>query len=370
MAETRQQDTASVGEAGQRGGRSAQETHRATAAALRQGGEAVAEAGGRAGQAGATAIRGGGEAAAELAQRSGQAAGHVARRGAREFAEEGRRYAHEAADDIEMTADRFAETLGQVAHDMGRLMMVPRSAGGGIEEMQEAMGSLLNGVMRTNLRMTQELFRRANPGGVVELQGALLHEYIDTMLEGGSTILRATRRTADEALRPLERRGGRRGAEGRRNGEQRLCVAEVMSRNVRVVNPDETVQQAARLMAEEDAGALPVGENDRLIGMLTDRDLALRVLAEGKDPARTKTRDAMTAGTHYLFEDEDIDSATEKMEREQVRRMPVLNRAKRLVGIVSLGDVARHADRQAGHALAGIARQGGRHNQSEEMTRP
>ena len=143
-----------------------------------------------------------------------------------------------------------------------------------------------------------------------------------------------------------------------------------MSRNVRIVNPEETVQQAARLMVEEDAGALPVGENDRLIGMVTDRDLALRVLTEGKDPARTKMRDVMTAGTHYVFEEEDIEAATEKMEREQVRRMPVLNHAKRLVGIVSLGDVARRADRQAGRALAGIALGGGRHNQSEEMTRP
>jgi CBS domain-containing protein len=252
---------------------------------------------------------------------------------------------------------------------MSRLMMMPRSAGGGIEDMQEAMGRLVNGVMRTNLRATQELFRRANPTSIVELQGTFVREYFEALMEGGTTILRATRRTADEALRPLERQGGRRGTQGNR-GEQAPRVAEVMSRNVRIVNPEETVQQAARLMVEEDAGALPVGENDRLVGMITDRDLAARALAEGKDPTRTKVREVMTVGTHYVFEDEDLEAVAEDMAREQVRRMPVLNRAKRLVGIVSLGDVARRANGQAGHALAGIAREGGRHNQSEEMTRP
>jgi CBS domain-containing protein len=294
----------------------------------------------------------------------------VARRGARDFAEDGRNFAREAADDAEESADRFAEVLRHMAHDISRLMAVPRSAGGGIEDMQEAMGNLVNGVMRTNLRMTQELFRRANPTSIVELQGAFVREYFEALMEGGTTMLRATRRTADEALRPLERHGGRRGAHDHNGGEQAPRVAEVMSRNVRVVNPEESVQQAARLMAEEDAGVLPVGENDRLIGMVTDRDLALRVLTDGKDPARTKVREVMTAGTHYVFEDEDIEAAMENMEREQVRRMPVLNRAKRLVGIVSLGDVARRAKGRAGHALAGIAREGGRHNQSEEMTRP
>ena len=147
-------------------------------------------------------------------------------------------------------------------------------------------------------------------------------------------------------------------------------IGDVMTRDVQLARPEQSIREAAELMARADVGSLPVSDNDRLVGMVTDRDLALRVLTEGKDPARTKVREVMTAGTHYVFDDEDLDSATEKMEREQVRRMPVLNHAKRLVGIVSLGDVARRADRQAGRALAGIAREGGRHNQSEEMTRP
>jgi CBS domain-containing protein len=134
-----------------------------------------------------------------------------------------------------------------------------------------------------------------------------------------------------------------------------------MTRHVRVVNPEETVQQAARMMGEADAGAIPVGENDRLIGMVTDRDLAVRVLGEGKDPSRTKVRDVMSPNTAYVFEDQDIDTVAESMRGRQVRRMPVLNRDKRLVGIVSLGDLAREAgDRQSiSRALSGIARDRG-----------
>jgi|GEM_PF-150113 len=277
------------------------------------------------------------------------------------MAEDGRHAADEAAQQIEESAERYAETLRQMAHDLSRLMMLPRSAGGGIQDMQEAMGMMLNGVMQTNLRMTQELMRRASPNGLVEMHGAFVRDCVSAMVEGGTTLLRATRRTAEEALRPLEQ--PRREASGRQQ-QRAPRVAEVMSREVRVVNPDETVQQAARLMTEADAGALPVGENDRLVGMVTDRDLAIRVLAEGKDPARTKVREVMSPGTHYVFEDEDLDEAAANMEHEQVRRMPVLNRQKRLVGIVSIGDVARRLEGRAGRAMAGVARPGGHHDQS------
>ncbi len=111
-----------------------------------------------------------------------------------------------------------------------------------------------------------------------------------------------------------------------------------------------------------------MGENDRLVGMVTDRDVALRLAAEGKDPARTKVRAVMTPEIRYVFEDEDVHRAVETMAGQQVRRLPVLNRDKRLVGIVSLGDLATEvrSSRLAGRALAGVAQAGGQHNHAAE----
>lgn len=367
MAETRQQDTPGAGEAGrERGSRGTpQEAGRAGAAQMRQGAEAGAETGMRAGQATAAMMREGSEAGAETMRRMGEATGTTARRSARDVADGGRRIAEGAAHEMEQTAERYADALRQMAHDLSRLMMMPRTAGGGLQEMQEAVGQMVNGVMRTNLRMTQEMLRRTNPGAVVELQGAFMREVLESFVEGGATVLRATRRTADEALRPLEEQLGRRGEEARhdRGGQDQRGprVAQVMTRDVRVVNAEETAQQAARMMAEHDAGAMPVGENGRLVGMVTDRDLAVRVLAEGKDPARTKVREVMTPETAYVFEDQDVDTVAETMRSRQVRRMPVLNRDKRLVGIVSLTDLARATgERQSiGRALSGMARERG-----------
>ena len=372
MAETRQQDMPGAGEAGrERGGRGQQEAARAGAAQMRQGGEAGAEAGQRGGQAAASAMRTQAQTGSEAMQRGGEAMAHMARGGTRTLAEGGRDMAEGAAHEMEETVERTAEAIRRMAHDISRLMMMPRTAGGGLQDMQNAMGQLMNGVMRTNLRMTQEMFRRANPGAVVEIQGSFMRDYLETLVEGGATMLRATRRTADEALRPIEEEMERRNGEARQKqgaGRQQggPCVADVMTRDVRVVNPEETVQQAARIMGEADAGAVPVGENDRLVGMITDRDLALLVLAEGKDPARTKVRDVMTSGTAYVFEDQELAEVAESMRRRQVRRLPVLNRDKRLVGIVSLGDLARETGswEGIGHALSGIARNGARQDRA------
>jgi len=139
-----------------------------------------------------------------------------------------------------------------------------------------------------------------------------------------------------------------------------MQVNEVMSRNVRVASPGDTLQQAASLMAELDAGALPVGENDKLIGMITDRDIAIRGDARGKDPTRTSVRDIMTVGeVKYCYEDEDVEHVAKNMAELAVRRLPVVNRQKRLVGIVSLGDLWGNAPPGAdGDALRGVTRQG------------
>lgn len=143
-----------------------------------------------------------------------------------------------------------------------------------------------------------------------------------------------------------------------------MRVSEAMTREVYVADPEETIQQAALAMAGIDVGALPVRDNDRLVGMITDRDIAVRGVAEGKGPG-AKVRDVMTTDVKYCFEDEDVEDVTRNMGDIQVRRLPVVNRQKRLVGILSLGDVAlTDGDGRAGNALRMISRPGGEHTQT------
>lgn len=121
-------------------------------------------------------------------------------------------------------------------------------------------------------------------------------------------------------------------------------VSEVMTRDVCIVNPSQTIREAATQMADADVGSLPVGENDRLVGMITDRDIVLRAVAEGRDPA-TAVREVMTDRIQYCFDDEDIDQVARNMADLGVRRLPVVNRDKRLVGIIALSNIAK-----CGHA--------------------
>src|SRR5947209_1379155 len=126
-----------------------------------------------------------------------------------------------------------------------------------------------------------------------------------------------------------------------------MLVREVMTRDVAVVHPDTPVQEAADRMKDLDVGLLPVCDGDRLVGMVTDRDLTVRSTAEGLDPWTACVRDALTPGVVYCFEDQDAAEAARVMKERQVRRLPVLDRDKRLVGIVSLGDLAvETGDRQ------------------------
>lgn len=144
-----------------------------------------------------------------------------------------------------------------------------------------------------------------------------------------------------------------------------MRVAEVMCTDVCIVSADETIRDAAKLMDDIDAGALPVSDGDRLVGMITDRDIAVRAVAAGKG-VDTAVKDIMTGEVMYCFEDEDVQHVVENMGDIQVRRLPVMNRQKRLVGIVSLGDLATvHSPESAGIALSGIAQPGGLHNQSD-----
>ncbi|WP_274425858.1 CBS domain-containing protein [Chelativorans sp. YIM 93263] len=141
---------------------------------------------------------------------------------------------------------------------------------------------------------------------------------------------------------------------------------ELMTRDVRLANPDETIQQAAKMMAEIDAGFLPVGDDDRLVGMVTDRDIAVRAVAKGLGPD-ARIGEVMTPDVKYCFEDEDTDYIAHNMANQQIRRICVLDRNKQLVGVLSLGDLAFTEGREpAGDALTGISQPGGLHTQTGE----
>jgi CBS domain-containing protein len=142
--------------------------------------------------------------------------------------------------------------------------------------------------------------------------------------------------------------------------EAAMKVKETMSTNVRLARPDQTIREAAQAMAEVDSGVLPVGENDRLVGMITDRDIAVRGIAKGKGPD-TSVRDVMTDHVDYCYEDQEVNEVTKNMADIKVRRLPVLNRDKRLVGIISLGDIAQAGKGRTDEALGEISKPGGEH---------
>src|SRR5262245_1232241 len=159
---------------------------------------------------------------------------------------------------------------------------------------------------------------------------------------------------------------GRVARTGRLRHERRCAmqVNEVMSSDVNIASPQQTIREAARMMAEIDAGALPVGENDRLVGMITDRDIAVRAVAAGKGP-ETPVREIMSAEVKYCFDGDDIDDVAQNMAEIKLRRLPVLNEQKRLVGIISLADIAlAEGPDPVGQALCGISEPGGEHSQA------
>jgi CBS domain-containing protein len=141
-----------------------------------------------------------------------------------------------------------------------------------------------------------------------------------------------------------------------------MRVSEAMSRNVRLAAPGQTIRDAAKIMADIDAGAVPVQDNDRLVGMITDRDIAVRAVAAGKGPD-TPVGDVMTRDIKYCYEDEELDHVAKNMGDIRVRRLPVVNREKRLVGIISLADLAvKQGARPAGKAVTGVSQPGGPHS--------
>ena len=134
-------------------------------------------------------------------------------------------------------------------------------------------------------------------------------------------------------------------------------LKEIMTSNVEVIAPEATVQEAAMKMKDLNVGAIPVCDGDKLFGMITDRDLVIRVVAEGRNPQTASVSKAMTPDVVFCFEDDDIEKASQLMAQRQIRRLPVLSSAKKLVGIVALGDLAVHAEnlQMSGHVLGQVS---------------
>lgn len=141
-----------------------------------------------------------------------------------------------------------------------------------------------------------------------------------------------------------------------------MQVSDCMTRDVAIATPQDTIRQAAAKMAEIDAGSLPVGDGDRLVGMITDRDIAIRGVGRGCG-ADTPVAEVMSREIKYCYEDEDVDDVIDNMADLQLRRLPVLSRDKRLIGIVSLSDLADREARLTGKALGEIARPSMLHSQ-------
>jgi CBS domain-containing protein len=136
-----------------------------------------------------------------------------------------------------------------------------------------------------------------------------------------------------------------------------MQVNRVMTRRAECTRPDATLQEAAQRMTELDVGSLPVCDNDRLVGILTDRDITVRSISKGHDPKTHQVREVMTSDLFFCFEDQDVKEVADVMREKQIRRLPVLDRNKRLAGIVSIGDLAVEVEDEklVGRALEGIS---------------
>ena len=142
-----------------------------------------------------------------------------------------------------------------------------------------------------------------------------------------------------------------------------MKISEVMTRDVRTIRPDQTAQEAASFMLNEDTGSMPVSDGDRLLGMITDRDIAVRGVAKGHGPD-TPVSELMTNDVVCARDTDDVAEVASKMSSAQVRRMPIVDSSDRICGIVSLGDLSRQADPQAAdQALQGVSAPGSQHSQ-------
>ena len=126
-----------------------------------------------------------------------------------------------------------------------------------------------------------------------------------------------------------------------------MKAADIMTKDITVVNPESSIRDAAEKMRALDTGILPVCDGRDMVGVITDRDIVIRTTADGKDPADGKVKEAMTTEVAFCLEDEDIEKIAHRMEEHKVRRMPVISHGKKLVGMISLADMATHGEQSA-----------------------
>jgi CBS domain-containing protein len=183
------------------------------------------------------------------------------------------------------------------------------------------------------------------------------HRVIPPSREKSSPLFRGRNRLAPRPLLAERQRPTQ-------SKENPMKVSDIMTRDVHLASPSQKLREVAAVMEKHDIGVLPVGDNDRLVGMITDRDIAVRGISHGLGPD-APVRDVMTNDVRYCFEDENIEDLAQNMADEQIRRLPVLNSKKRLVGIIALADLAVSQDGRSGEmALSGISQTGGQHCQS------
>jgi hypothetical protein len=218
MADNRQDTKQSEQVATRSPAQAASDAGRQGAEAVQQGGRAASEALRRGGEFTAEATRRGGEAGAETARRAGDAASEVIRRGAQDVAEGQREFVQDAAERFEEVSRKVAQAVQGTTEDVRTLMALPNAARGGLQDLQQSVTGLVEGVVQTNLRATQELFRLANPGAFVELQQRFAREYVDVLMQSSARLIRAVRLTADQTLAPIEKQIEQR--QHARRGEQ------------------------------------------------------------------------------------------------------------------------------------------------------
>lgn len=140
-----------------------------------------------------------------------------------------------------------------------------------------------------------------------------------------------------------------------------MKIKDIMTKEVKYIDPNTTIKEAAHIMRDKDIGALPVGEKDQIIGVITDRDIAIRSIANGSDPQTETVKQIMTPKCLYCFEEDSVEETAKNMAENQIRRLPVMNKEKHLVGIISLADISIKASKQAaGEALQSISQKGHR----------
>ena len=339
---------------------------------LRSAAERVSSAARTGAQTGADATRESGQLLGRTAQESGQAAqrsiqagGEVTRRGLEDIGQGAQQLAEAGADQLERMGEMLADAARNTAESARMMMTFSNFTNEGVRNLQQATSGLFERLIQTNVQAMQEFTQQANPGGVLSIQQRFIREYLQALTLGGAELVRAAQQLASEAARPLEEQARSNGGRARQQRSRKGRIADVMSADIRTIRPDDTVQQAAQLMSNDDTGVLPVtDEESRVVGMITDRDIAIRLASTAKDPAKTRVREIMSQEIQYCYEDEDVQHVADLMADEQLHRLPVMDRRQHLVGIVSIGDVSkRKSPQMAGQALAGIARKSEQHSQ-------